>query len=272
MVRKAFLLTMFLTVLLALAACTTPAVVPTTIIVPTTQRPSDVTSLATATTAPVAQPTETALPDMVQVNTTSGETTIDSAALAATIAPLPSGELNAEEVAGLQFMREEEKLAHDVYLFLFDKWGLNTFQNIANSEQTHTDSVKILLDRYGLSDPAAATTPGQFTNSTLQNLYDQLTAQGSQSLADAIKVGAAIEEIDILDLQKQAALTTLEDILLVYANLEKGSRNHLRSFVNVLQSKAGETYQAQYLSVDAYQAIVGTAIESGGNGRGGNRP
>lgn len=100
---------------------------------------------------------------------------------------------------GLTYVREEEKLARDVYLFLYDMWGLQVFQNIADSEQTHTDAVKTLLDAYGLTDPAAATQPGEFVNPDLQALYNQLTAQGSLSLADALKVGAAIEEIDILD-------------------------------------------------------------------------
>lgn len=42
--------------------------------------------------------------------------------------------LNAAEIEGLLFMREEEKLAHDVYLALYAKWGLPIFQNIAQSE------------------------------------------------------------------------------------------------------------------------------------------
>ena len=41
--------------------------------------------------------------------------------------------LTREEIAGLQFMREEEKLAGDVYLNLFDAWVLTVFENIARS-------------------------------------------------------------------------------------------------------------------------------------------
>ena len=62
--------------------------------------------------------------------------------------------LNAEEEAGLLFMREEEKLARDVYLELFDEWGLRVFENIAESEQKHMDAVLYLLGKYGLEDPA----------------------------------------------------------------------------------------------------------------------
>lgn len=218
---------------------------------------------------PTAVLDEDTTPNVIQVDTSSGETSIDSAALATAIAPMGTGELSAEEAAGLLFMREEEKLAHDVYIFLFDKWGLNIFKNISNSEQTHTDAIKTLLDRYGLNDPTIGKSEGEFTNETLQGLYDQLIDLGSKSLSDALKVGAAIEEIDIIDLQEEAALTNREDILLVYQNLETGSRNHLRSFTKTLQAQTGEVYQPQYLTTEAYEAIINTGIETGrGNGRG----
>ena len=171
--------------------------------------------------------------------------------------------LSEEEISDLLFMREEEKLAHDVYSYLYEQWGLNVFQNIANSEQTHTTSVLALLNQYGISDPVEGLNAGQFANSDLQNLYDQLTAQGSISLADAIKVGAAIEEIDILDLLEARTRTDQADILLVYENLLQGSYNHLRAFVNTLRQQTGETYQPQYLSSEDYQAIIDGTMGSG---------
>ncbi len=116
----------------------------------------------------------------------------------------PLDELTSDESAALLYMREEEKLAHDVYVTLFAQWNLPTFQNISRSEQTHTDAVKTLIDRYGLQDPASSSV-GVFTNPDLQALYNDLVARGSQSLAEALKVGAAIEEIDIRDLRKRLA-------------------------------------------------------------------
>lgn len=190
------------------------------------------------------------------------------APFAALAAPAASGPLTEEEISGLLYMREEEKLAHDVYVVMYQTWGVNVFQNIANSEQTHTDAVKALLDTYGLPDPAAGNALGEFTNPDLQALYDQLIAQGSQSLSDALKVGAAIEEIDILDLEAHLAQTENTSLQQVYNNLMKGSRNHLRSFVSTLSQQTGETYQPQYLSAAVYQSIVGSTIESGGRGNG----
>ena len=130
-----------------------------------------------------------------------------------------------------------------------------------------------LLDRYDISDPAAGNDLGKFTDAKLQALYDQLVAQGSKSVADALKVGAAIEEIDILDLQERLAETDNAAIEQVYENLLAGSENHLRAFVSNLKARTGETYAPQYLSQAAYNAIVtASGSQGGGNGgRGGGR-
>jgi len=175
--------------------------------------------------------------------------------------------LSTDEIAGLQFMREEEKLARDVYLTLYQKWGLTIFNNIANSEAAHMAAVKTLLDRYGIADPAAGKAVGVFTDASLQALYNQLIAQGSQALAAALKVGAAIEEIDIRDLKARLASTTRADIKSVYSNLLNGSYNHLRAFVSTLKTQTGGVYQPQYLDAATYQSII-----SGSTGwRGGRR-
>ncbi|HNF94680.1 MAG TPA: DUF2202 domain-containing protein, partial [Anaerolineales bacterium] len=129
----------------------------------------------------------------------------------------------------LLFMREEEKLARDVYNQMYALWGQPVFQNIAASEQTHTDEIKLLLDRYGLADPALD--PGQFTDANLQALYNQMIAQGSVSLTEALNVGVLIEQTDIADLQARLAQTDNADIQLVYTNLMNASYNHLAAFL-----------------------------------------
>ena len=179
---------------------------------------------------------------------------------------IPVGELSEAETEGLLYMREEEKLARDVYLTLYEEWGMPTFRNIAAAEQTHMDAIGTLIERYGLEDPVASNDTGVFTNSTLQDLYDQLVKEGSESLASALRVGVAIEEIDILDLQEYIAQTDKADIQQVYENLTRGSRNHLRAFVSRLERETGETYEPQYLSQEAYDAIVNSPTERGGEG------
>jgi hypothetical protein len=183
--------------------------------------------------------------------------------------PAVSGDLDAKEASALLYMREEEKLAHDVYLTLSAQWSLSIFQNISQSEQTHTDSVEELINRYDLPDPALPSV-GKFTNPVLQTVYESLVTQGSQSLSEALKVGATIEEIDIQDLEKYLSQTNNADIQQVFTNLKLGSNNHLRAFTTMLYRQTGEIYQPQYLSLEAYQAVVESSGNPSGNGGGGS--
>jgi hypothetical protein len=177
--------------------------------------------------------------------------------------PAAPEEINPADVEALVFMREEEKLARDLYLSFYELWGLNTFQNIARSEQLHSEAVFELINQYGVSDPFTDQI-GVFTNPDLQELYDRLLAQGSQSLLEAIKVGAAVEEIDILDLESHLAQTENPAVQQVFNNLLRGSNNHLRTYSVVFQKQSGEVYIPQYLDQYAYQDIVGAESESNG--------
>lgn len=180
----------------------------------------------------------------------------------AKINAFPKEALSADEKSSLLLMREEEKLAHDVYLAMFSKWQVNVFTNIASSEQKHTDAVLTLLNKYNLSDPADKNAPGVFKDSTLQSLYNQLVAQGNASVLDGFKVGATIEDLDIYDLNNWNAKIDNQDIQYVYQNLNKGSRNHLRSFYSQIVS-AGGSYTARFISQTELDAIVNSAKETG---------
>jgi hypothetical protein len=168
--------------------------------------------------------------------------------------------ISQTEIDSIIWMREEEKLAKDVYTTLGQVWGINIFTNISSAEQTHTDSVKTLIDRYGLEDPITDETIGIFKNETFSKLYQDLVKQGSSSLVEALKVGALIEELDIKDLQER--VTTTADIDLVFQNLERGSRNHLRAFTRQL-SQQGENYVPIYISQSEFDEIIGSEVERG---------
>lgn len=184
-------------------------------------------------------------------------------ALRSVLNDLPKQSLTAEEEAGIIFMREEEKLAHDVYTHLFQNWNNRVFDHIAASELTHTEAVLLLIDKYALTDPVGSNGTGVFVDNTLQQLYDDLTVAGNVSEIEGLKVGAAIEEIDILDLQVQLDnVVDNQDITMVYENLQKGSRNHLRAFVKNLTNR-GIIYDPQYLSQDKYDQIINGNMETG---------
>ncbi len=262
-------LSLIIILVLALAACSTP---------PAVEENAPVSNVTEPVQAVVVEPTaapETAVTDPTAPQSlpeVEKEIVVETAVLS----PISSSTLTATEIEALQFMREEEKLARDVYLVLYDQWGLPIFQNIAGSEQVHMDTVLSLMQRYEIADSAANLGPGQFANADLQALYDQLVASGSQSLADALRVGALVEETDIADLESRLGVMENGEISQAFNNLLRGSFNHLRSYANMLERQTGEVYQPQVLTAAAYADILagspnGMSGQNQGQGNGNGR-
>ena len=158
----------------------------------------------------------------------------------------------------LLFMIEEEKLARDTYDFLYDQWGINIFDNVSNSEQSHMNAIENLLINYNIKYELLPA--GEFNNSELQNLYDQFANDGSQNLENALQICAMIEGLDIVDLQENIDETANTQIISVFESLKCGSRNHLRSFVDVIESN-GNSYSPEYLSLEDYNTIINGSHE-----------
>ncbi len=171
--------------------------------------------------------------------------------------------LTEQEKSDLIFLRQEEKLAHDVYVYAYQKYAHFVFNNISNSEQTHIDNMTGLLSKYNVVDPAAGLANGVFADNELQVLYNQLIAKVDISLIDALVVGATIEDLDISDINRFYANTNKTDILRVYDVLNCGSRNHLRGFTGQLKP-LGATYSPQFLTTSDYQNIISGSHENCG--------
>lgn len=180
-----------------------------------------------------------------------------------------TNEVNKNESNGLTYMREEEKLARDVYDSMYAKWEVNPFGNIRQSERVHMDRMKNLLNSYGIDDPVMANgdQPGVFKSITLQKVYHDLVKSGTTSLTEALKAGAKIEELDIADLDERMAQTKKEDILTAYKFLRMGSENHLRAFVRRLKSQ-GVDYKPEFLKKEIFDAIINGENQEAGCGNG----
>lgn len=199
------------------------------------------------------------------VNTdTNGTTSINNILLGQQVNALPKEPLSQDETESILLMREEEKMARDAYIVFYQQWPQPVFTNISKAEQTHMDAVLLLVNKYALTDPVGTNPVGTFINNNIQDLYNAFIVQGNASYTEALKAGAAIEEVDIRDLQNMLNEDDInnQDIELVYSNLLKGSRNHLRSFVKVLKNQ-GITYVPHYLSQSEYNTIINSPMESG---------
>lgn len=159
------------------------------------------------------------------VGCSSSDSTTSSGGAVAAAVPL-----SAQETRTLKYMREEEKLARDVYRILYTQWGIPLFSNIAQSEQQHMDALAVMLVRYEITDPVNSDATGSFSDPLLASLYNQLVARGRESSMEAIKVGIYIEQTDIADLRKAIDESTHSDLDQVYQNLMNGSFNHLNAF------------------------------------------
>lgn len=180
------------------------------------------------------------------------------------LADLPTQSLSTAEGQDILFSREEEKLARDVYISLYEKWELTIFRKIKRAENIHMKAVLRLINRYdALDDPIGDNAVGVFAGDGLEDLYKNFVALGSSSEVAALEVGARIEEMDIRDLQVQLARTDNADIQIVYQNLLKGSRNHLRAFVGQLEAR-DVTFEPEYLSTGDYAEIIESFKEKGG--------
>lgn len=193
--------------------------------------------------------------------------------------------LDVVETLHLTFMREEEKLARDVYLTFAQKYPAQiVFQTIAtDSEQTHTDTMYAKLVQYDVPDPNPATNElpaslGVFTGAEFgpyfTTKFNELVAKGSSSELAALYVGAFIEELDMNDIIVCPQVirdthpeitgacgleyTDAQGLISSYTSLVQGSENHLRAYVGQIEAVIGVgNYQAQYLPQDVVDAILG---------------
>lgn len=170
-------------------------------------------------------------------------------------ADFPKQDVSASEEKELLYMREEEKMAHDVYSMMFDKWGLRPFSNIKGAEERHMAAVKSLIDKYDLTDPVKDVKVGAFTNTEIKKLYAGLMEQGNKSEIDALKAGAEIEEVDIKDLIQAIKDTDNNDIKFVYNNLLNASGNHLRAFMRNIERRGG-IYAPKHLDKKTFEEIL----------------
>lgn len=171
--------------------------------------------------------------------------------------------LTPAETAAILYMREEEKLARDIYSIFHEFWSTepqSIFSNIAHSEQRHGDALNTLITHYKLPDPVISTL-GKFTELKLQQLYQKLLITGQRSITAALEVGAQLEEIDIADLNAMLQHSENPNIQAVYQELLRGSHDHLRAFVHQLKLHH-ITYTPQILQLTEFNKILQEVVPS----------
>jgi hypothetical protein len=127
-------------------------------------------------------------------------------------------------------MREEEKMARDVYTYFYAKYKLPVFLNVSKSENAHMSAVLRLITGFQITDNST-NDAGVYVNASLTVLYKQLIALGDISLIDALKASVLIEQTDISDLQKELLVVENVSVKTVYTNIMAGSNAHLKAYI-----------------------------------------
>ncbi len=172
---------------------------------------------------------------------------------------LSADSLSTEEISGLMFMVEQEKLAKDVYMVMFDLYGLKIFENMSLSETKHVDAISRLIEKYLLDNPITDKAIGEFVNEELQALYNELIAVGSISQKEALNEGVLIEETNIEKIQYYLDFVVeSEDIIQVLTNLLNSSDKHLARFISKLENMSTEiiTVSAEDLSAEEISSLM----------------
>ena len=154
--------------------------------------------------------------------------------------------LSSAEVATLIYLREEGKLARDIFVSMYRNWGSETFSNSAFSKQIHMDAMKEMLDAYKLPDPIQSHA-GVFINPDLKARYDQLLTSGLRSYIDSLYVGATIEENNSLTIRGAIKESTHTDLTKSYRALLDESKKNLDVYIKLLASK-GVGYTPRFVS------------------------
>lgn len=192
----------------------------------------------------------------------SGVTSLNQEQLKKIVENNNIGVLSDTERRNIMFILEEEKMARDLYFEFSKKYENKVFNNMYQGEQSHMKAMQKLVSRYNLEDPTAKRDVGEFHNRQIQKMHGELLEQGNKNFVEALKVGAEVEERDIDDIQDNIKNTSKADILFVYENLKRSSKNHLRAFIKKLNQE-GEEYKPKYLEQAEFNSITSSGFESG---------
>ncbi len=166
-------------------------------------------------------------------------------------------QITETEAGDLQLLREEEKLARDLFRDWSDRSEL--FGAVAHSKQLHFEIVGALLQRHQVTDRTLGG-EGLYVFPQLQTLHQELLARGGSTELEALAAGAELHERDLVGLEEAAGRSQLEDVRASLAEIQRGARNHLRGCVEELALQ-GVDYAPRLLSPEAFAAIINSPRE-----------
>ncbi|NTV17903.1 MAG: DUF2202 domain-containing protein [Bacteroidales bacterium] len=171
-----------------------------------------------------------------------------------------TADLTADEIEFIYAVREDEKVARDLYFSFFGTFGLKPFENIGKAEDNHIKATEKLFDYYEIDYPALSEN-GKFENAIRQKLFDSLLLKGTPEL-EAFKVMAMLEESNIVEYGEVLKTIANPNIKIVIENLARASANHFKAAIRQITALGG-TYTPALMTQEQYKAVIAIGFEKG---------
>ena len=146
---------------------------------------------------------------------------------------LSSGEgssksLSAVEQSDLLFMAEKAKLMKNVYQVMFDSYQEDLFATISACKQKHLTLLSARIDKYDVENPIAYMAEDEFSDGSLQQIYDDFIAERPTNQIESLIYLKAMEEKHIADIENSVSQVEGNgDIVTVYNLCLAESEAHL---------------------------------------------
>jgi hypothetical protein len=149
----------------------------------------------------------------------------------------------------------DELAARDLYAALEPQTTRPVFNNIGRAEVRHRDMIASLLQAAGETVPEEPEA-GAYPDKEITSVYTALLNQGQISELEAFKAGAAFEELDISELEREMARESLsEQERQLLTSLRDASVRHLRAFRRQI-TRLGEEPVPTHLSRERIEALL----------------
>lgn len=136
----------------------------------------------------------------------------------------PSENLSGQELQGLIYIVEIQKLQRDIYMAL-DERNINPiFNELYLADAKSLDEISATIEAYGQENPVLDRNVGDFRRTEVQALYDEFTYTVNNNLIEMLTFAVRMEEGTVDDISEfMEQVDGNEDIRQLYTDLLTGS-------------------------------------------------
>ena len=156
----------------------------------------------------------------------------------------------------LQYLYESILMTGEIFRNSYEKWGIPEFNNVSRKEFSSLDSIRTILDKYKIKNPAANHHAGIYFNPQIQLWHNENLSKAIFSYDDALVTAIRLEEKIIYDIQQHSTKEiTNNDLRNLYTKLNASATSHLKIFYQLLMNRGG-SFSPEYLSQPEFEKLL----------------